>query len=59
MDLIAIQHAELHFSVSNLNAEEIVRVLSLRLSSVAYGHIFPTQTGDMPSRPQDIENFPC
>ncbi|QEH46577.1 thiamine-phosphate pyrophosphorylase [Aggregatibacter actinomycetemcomitans] len=41
--MIAIQHAELHLSVSTHNAGEIVRVLSLRLSSVAYGYIFPTQ----------------
>ncbi|QEH46175.1 thiamine-phosphate pyrophosphorylase [Aggregatibacter actinomycetemcomitans] len=51
MDLIAIQHAELHLSVSTHNAGEIVRVLSLRLSSVAY-------KPEGPPRSQDIENFP-
>ncbi|MBN6066127.1 thiamine phosphate synthase [Aggregatibacter actinomycetemcomitans] len=56
-DLVAIQQAGLRLGVSTHNAEEIARVLPLRPSYVACGHIFPTQTKEMPSKPQGIENL--
>ncbi|WP_109078029.1 thiamine phosphate synthase [Aggregatibacter kilianii] len=56
-DLVAIQQAGLRLGVSTHDAEEIARVLPLRPSYVACGHIFPTQTKAMPSAPQGVVNL--
>jgi len=39
------------------NQEEVDLVLPLRPSYVALGHIFPTQTKEMPSAPQGVANL--
>ena len=56
-DLNAIQQAGLRLGVSTHNREEIELVLPLRPSYIALGHIFPTQSKIMPSRPQGIANL--
>ena len=56
-DLNAIQQAGLRLGVSTHNQEEVDLVLPLRPSYVALGHIFPTQTKEMPSAPQGVANL--
>lgn len=53
-DLDAIRHAGLRLGLSTHDDAELDRALALRPSYIALGHIFPTQTKDMPSAPQGI-----
>ncbi|BFU60669.1 MULTISPECIES: thiamine phosphate synthase [Rodentibacter] len=56
-DLNAIANAGLRLGVSTHGYFEIMRVLPLRPSYIALGHIFPTQTKQMPSQPQGLANL--
>ncbi|MFT4272894.1 MAG: thiamine phosphate synthase [Pantoea sp.] len=53
-DLEAIRQAGLRLGLSTHDDAELDRALALRPSYIALGHIFPTQTKDMPSEPQGI-----
>ncbi|GAB3476174.1 phosphomethylpyrimidine synthase ThiC [Marinomonas epiphytica] len=53
-DLQKIQQAGLRFGVSTHDEQELKQALHLKPSYVALGHIFPTQTKQMPSQPQGL-----
>lgn len=53
-DLEAIRCAGLRLGLSTHDDAELDRALALRPSYIALGHIFPTQTKDMPSAPQGV-----
>ncbi|MRS92413.1 thiamine phosphate synthase [Enterobacteriaceae bacterium RIT714] len=53
-DLNAIRHAGLRLGVSTHDDMEIDIALSARPSYIALGHVFPTQTKQMPSAPQGL-----
>ncbi|WP_137169854.1 thiamine phosphate synthase [Marinomonas sp. FW-1] len=53
-DLEQIQAAGLRLGISTHGYYEIARAQSIQPSYIALGHIFPTQTKDMPSQPQGI-----
>lgn len=53
-DLVKIQAAGLRLGISTHGYYEIARAQSIQPSYIALGHIFPTQTKDMPSQPQGL-----
>ena len=53
-DLKAIQAAGLRLGVSTHDNMEIDAALTARPSYIALGHVFPTQTKQMPSSPQGL-----
>ncbi|MCU5771590.1 thiamine phosphate synthase [Erwiniaceae bacterium BAC15a-03b] len=53
-DLDAIRNAGLRLGLSTHDDAELDRALALRPSYIALGHIFPTQTKQMPSDPQGL-----
>lgn len=53
-DLNAIRHAGLRLGVSTHDDMEIDIALAARPSYIALGHVFPTQTKQMPSAPQGL-----
>ncbi|AWH89120.1 thiamine phosphate synthase [Limnobaculum parvum] len=53
-DLKAIHQAGLRLGVSTHDDEELARAVAIRPSYIALGHIFPTQTKEMPSAPQGL-----
>lgn len=53
-DLNAIRQAGLRLGVSTHDIAEINIALAVRPSYIALGHIFPTQTKQMPSSPQGL-----
>ncbi|MCR5085287.1 MAG: thiamine phosphate synthase [Succinivibrionaceae bacterium] len=53
-DLGAILRAGLRLGVSTHGAYELCKALALRPSYIALGHIFPTTTKVMPSKPQGL-----
>lgn len=53
-DLPAIHQAGLRLGISTHDDAELDRALALRPSYIALGHIFPTQTKQMPSAPQGL-----
>ena len=53
-DLKAIHQAGLRLGVSTHDDNELARAVAVRPSYIALGHIFPTQTKDMPSAPQGL-----
>ncbi|WP_442980258.1 thiamine phosphate synthase, partial [Salmonella enterica] len=53
-DLKAIQAAELRLGVSTHDDMEIDVALAAKPSYIALGHVFPTQTKQMPSAPQGL-----
>lgn len=53
-DLTAIRHAGLRLGLSTHDDAELDRALAVRPSYIALGHIFPTQTKQMPSEPQGL-----
>lgn len=53
-DLQAIQQAGLRLGISTHDDAERERAVALRPSYIALGHIFPTQTKQMPSVPQGV-----
>ncbi|WP_045858024.1 thiamine phosphate synthase [Raoultella terrigena] len=56
-DLSAIRNAGLRLGVSTHDDMEINVALAARPSYVALGHVFPTQTKQMPSAPQGLEQL--
>ncbi|WP_336222291.1 thiamine phosphate synthase [Citrobacter amalonaticus] len=56
-DLKAIQAAGLRLGVSTHDDMEIDVALAARPSYIALGHVFPTQTKQMPSAPQGLEQL--
>ena len=56
-DLNAIRNAGLRLGISTHGFAEIQRVRALNPSYIALGHIFPTNTKDMPSQPQGVERL--
>ncbi|MCW6556752.1 thiamine phosphate synthase [Yersinia ruckeri] len=54
-DLPAIQRAGLRLGISTHNEYELALARNLQPSYIALGHIFPTQTKQMPSAPQGVE----
>ncbi len=53
-DLAAIAAAGLRLGISTHGYAELCQVLALQPSYLALGHIFPTNTKQMPSKPQGI-----
>lgn len=53
-DLSAIAKANLRLGISTHGYYEILRALACRPSYIAFGHIFPTPTKQMPSSPQGL-----
>lgn len=53
-DLQAILDAGLRLGVSTHDDDELARAVAVNPSYIALGHIFPTQTKDMPSAPQGL-----
>ncbi len=53
-DLDAIRDAGLRLGLSTHDDREMERALAARPSYIALGHIFPTQTKQMPSAPQGL-----
>ena len=56
-DLHAIRKAGTRLGISTHGFAEIQRVRQLKPSYIALGHIFPTNTKEMPSKPQGIERL--
>ncbi len=56
-DIAAIAAAGLRLGISTHGYAEMSRVLLLRPSYIALGHIFPTTTKQMPSAPQGLERL--
>ncbi|MDE8743226.1 thiamine phosphate synthase [Pectobacterium polaris] len=53
-ELAAIKKAGLRLGVSTHDDRELARAVAINPSYIALGHIFPTQTKDMPSAPQGL-----
>ncbi|QHB34234.1 thiamine phosphate synthase [Yersinia canariae] len=53
-DLAAIQQAGLRLGISTHDEHELAIAKAVRPSYIAMGHIFPTQTKQMPSSPQGL-----
>ncbi|MGO2344672.1 MAG: thiamine phosphate synthase, partial [Providencia sp.] len=56
-DLLAIHQAGLRLGVSTHDERELAIAKSVRPSYIAMGHIFPTETKEMPSSPQGLETL--
>lgn len=56
-DLSAIRNAGLRLGVSTHDDMEIDIALAARPSYIALGHVFPTQTKQMPSSPQGLDQL--
>ena len=56
-DLARIHQAGLRLGLSTHDDAELDRALAIQPSYIALGHIFPTQTKEMPSAPQGIEQL--
>ena len=56
-DLEAILDAGLRLGVSTHDDDELARAVAVNPSYIALGHIFPTQTKDMPSAPQGLSEL--
>ena len=56
-DLIAIHDAGLRLGLSTHDDAELARAIAAQPSYIALGHIFPTQTKDMPSAPQGLQEL--
>ncbi|WP_147193989.1 thiamine phosphate synthase [Pantoea sp. CCBC3-3-1] len=54
-DLDAIHRAGLRLGLSTHDDAELDRALAEQPSYIALGHVFPTQTKEMPSSPQGLE----
>lgn len=53
-NLLAIHQAGLRLGISTHDDAELARAVAIRPSYIALGHIFPTQTKEMPSAPQGV-----
>jgi len=56
-DLDAIHRAGLRLGLSTHDDAELDRALAERPSYIALGHVFPTQTKEMPSSPQGLKEL--
>ena len=56
-DLQCIRQAGLRLGISTHDEHEMQRALTIQPSYIALGHIFPTQTKMMPSKPQGLEKL--
>ncbi|MGF1699759.1 thiamine phosphate synthase [Photobacterium makurazakiensis] len=56
-DLAAIQQAGLRLGLSTHGYYEILRAIEFAPSYIALGHIYPTTTKDMPSKPQGLSRL--
>ena len=56
-DLNAIHDAGLRLGISTHGFFELARAFALQPSYIALGHIFPTQTKEMPSQPQGLQRL--
>ncbi|UGA56752.1 thiamine phosphate synthase [Vibrio sp. VB16] len=56
-DLVAIQQAGLRIGLSTHGYYEILRAVEFSPSYIALGHIFPTTTKTMPSKPQGLNRL--
>ena len=56
-NLQRIQEAGLRLGISTHGYVELLRILPLKPSYIALGHIFPTTTKDMPSKPQGLDKL--
>lgn len=56
-DLQKICEAGLHLGVSTHGPYELLKALQLKPSYIALGHIFPTNSKKMPSKPQGVEKL--
>ncbi len=56
-DLNKIKQAGLHLGVSTHGPYEMLKALQLQPSYIALGHIFPTNSKKMPSKPQGVEKL--
>ena len=56
-DLSAIRNAGLRLGVSTHDDMEMDIALAARPSYIALGHVFPTQTKQMPSSPQGLDQL--
>ncbi|MRT06303.1 thiamine phosphate synthase [Ewingella americana] len=56
-DLTAIHAAGLRLGVSTHDDAELARAVAVKPSYIALGHIFPTQTKEMPSAPQGLQEL--
>lgn len=56
-DLDAIKAAGLRLGISTHGYHELLIAKQLKPSYIALGHIFPTQTKEMPSNPQGLDNL--
>ncbi|MGA6367096.1 MULTISPECIES: thiamine phosphate synthase [Proteus] len=54
-DLNAIKHAGLRLGISTHDEAELQKAKALYPSYIALGHIFPTTTKEMPSKPQGLK----
>lgn len=54
-DLNAIKHARLRLGISTHDEAELQKAKALYPSYIALGHIFPTTTKEMPSKPQGLK----
>ncbi len=58
-DMQAISSAGLRLGLSTHGYYEILRISQLNPSYIALGHIFPTTTKEMPSKPQGLSRLTC
>lgn len=56
-DLLAIHRAGLRLGISTHNDSELARAIALKPSYIVVGHIFATQTKNMPSEPQGLNEL--
>lgn len=56
-DLAAIKQAGLKLGISTHGYYEILRAHQIKPSYIALGHIYPTVTKDMPSKPQGLQRL--
>lgn len=56
-DLDALQRANIRLGISTRTAEELQRALRVKPSYLAIGHIFPTPTKVMPTKPQGVQQL--
>lgn len=56
-DICKIKEAGLRLGVSTHGAYELLKALQLKPSYIALGHIFPTQSKQMPSKPQGVNKL--
>ncbi|WP_293134022.1 thiamine phosphate synthase, partial [Moritella sp.] len=56
-DFVAIKKAGLKLGLSTHGYYEILRAHQIKPSYIALGHIYPTVTKDMPSKPQGLQRL--